>query len=101
MNKWRSPTAEKIYKNKPLVKVRSAGTSSKVRHHVSHADLRWADLIIAMESKHVQRLQADFPEAIRYIEIHTLDIEDRYEYMHPELIEELKASIDPILENHV
>ncbi|MEO0948505.1 MAG: phosphotyrosine protein phosphatase, partial [Cyanobacteria bacterium J06641_5] len=54
MNKWRSPTAEKIYKNKPLVKVRSAGTSSKAKHHVSHEDLKWADLILAMELKHIQ-----------------------------------------------
>lgn len=101
MNKWRSPTAEKIYRNKPTINVRSAGTSLKARHHVSCKDLQWADLIMAMESKHVQRLRADFSREIRYAEVHTLEIEDRYGYMHPELIEELKASIDPILARYV
>ncbi len=101
MNKWRSPTAEKIYRNTPLVNVRSAGTSSKAKHHISCEDLKWADLIIAMEPKHVQRLRADFPEVMRYMEVLTLGIEDRYGYMHPELVEELKASIDPILDNYV
>ena len=101
MNKWRSPTAERIYRDTPWVNVRSAGTSSKANHHVSDKDLKWADLIIAMEWKHVQRLRADFPEEIRYVNIQTLDVEDHYTYMHPKLIEELKASIDPILDNYL
>jgi predicted protein tyrosine phosphatase len=50
-----------------------------------------------MESKHKQRLVADFPEAMRYREIHVLGIEDNYKFMDPELIEELRAAIDPIL----
>ena len=54
-----------------------------------------------METKHVQRLRADFPEPMRYVDVHTLDVEDRYKYMHPALIEELKAAIEPILEGYV
>lgn len=50
-----------------------------------------------MESKHKQRLVADFPEAMRYRETHVLGIEDNYKFMDPELIEELRAAIDPIL----
>ncbi|MEO0796588.1 MAG: hypothetical protein AAFX93_15570 [Verrucomicrobiota bacterium] len=98
MNKWRSPTAEKIYKTMPLVNTRSGGTSSKAKHQVSLDDIRWADLVIAMESKHRQRLVADFPEAMRHREVHVLDIEDNYEFMNPELIDELRAAIDPIFE---
>lgn len=101
MNKWRSPTAEKLYKNTPFVNVRSAGTSSKARHHVSSQDLKWANVVIAMETKHVRRLRADFPEPMRYVDVYTLDVEDRYQYMHPALIEELKAAIEPILEGYV
>ncbi|MGD1939014.1 MAG: phosphotyrosine protein phosphatase [Cyanophyceae cyanobacterium] len=101
MNKWRSPTAEKTYRNQPLINVRSAGTSSKAKRHVSAKDLKWADLVIAMESKHVQRLKADFPNPMRYVEVHILDVEDRYEYMHPQLVEELRGAIAPILESHV
>jgi len=98
MNKWRSPTAEKIYSNHPLLSARSGGTSSKARHHVSLNDLKWSDIVIVMESKHKQRLVADYPEAMKFREVHVLEIEDNYKYMEPELIEELQASIDPILD---
>lgn len=97
MNKWRSPTAENIYGNQALIKTRSAGTSSKARHTVSINDIKWANLIIVMESKHKQRLLAEYPEAMRLREVHVLDIEDNYKFMDPELIEELKTAIDPIL----
>jgi predicted protein tyrosine phosphatase len=96
-NQWRSPTGEAIYRQNPFVRVRSAGTSPKARHRVSHADIEWADFIFVMESKHRQRIMADFPEATRYREIHVLGIEDNYQLMDPELIDEIKATVDPIL----
>lgn len=101
MNKWRSPTAEKIYRKLPHLNVRSAGTSPKARRHVSHIDLEWADVVIAMETKHVQKLKSNFPELMREIKVYTLDIEDRYTYMDPELVEELKSVIDPIIDGYI
>ena len=101
MNKWRSPTAEKIYSKQVLVNSRSAGTSSKARHHVSTKDIKWADVIIVMESKHKQRLTADHPDAMRHREVHVLEIEDNYQFMDPELIEELVTAIDPILNTYL
>ncbi len=101
MNKWRSPTAEKIYRKKALLNTRSAGTSSKARHHVSHNDIKWADVVIVMESKHKQRLLADHPEAMKYRDVHVLDIEDNYKFMDPELIDELRTAIDPILQDYI
>ena len=99
MNQWRSPTAERLYARQPLINTRSGGTSSKARHHVSLKDIQWADIVIVMESKHKQRLVADYPEAMRYCEVHVLEIEDNYQFMDPELIEELRVAIDPILED--
>jgi len=101
MNQWRSPTAEKIYNRKPLLNTRSGGTSSKARHRVSHNDIKWADVVIVMESKHKQRLLAEHPEAMRYREIHVLEIENNYRFMDQELIDELKLAIDPLLEPYV
>ena len=101
MNKWRSPTAERIYSRKHLINTRSGGTSSKARHHVSLDDIKWSDIVIVMESKHKQRLIADYPEAMRYREVHVLDIEDNYQFMDPELIDELKSSIEPILDEQL
>ena len=98
-NQWRSPTAERIYSRKHLVNTRSAGTSSKARRHVSLRDIEWADLVVVMERKHKQRLTADYPEAMRDCEVHVLEVEDRYQFMDPELVQELREAIDPILED--
>jgi len=98
MNKWRSLTAEKIYKDHPLLDVRSAGTSSKARRKISVNDLRWSDIIIFMEDKHSERIRAEFRQEVQYHEMHTLGVEDRFQFMDPELIEELQSHIDPILQ---
>ena len=39
-NQWRSPTAEKIYSEHPLLNVKSGGTSSSARHSVNAADIK-------------------------------------------------------------
>ena len=98
MNQWRSPTAEKIYRNHEHLEVRSGGTSSKARRRVSLKDIRWADLIVVMENKHRSRLRASFPEVPGLREmIVVIDVEDRYQFMDPRLIEELKEAIDPLV----
>ncbi|WP_224772894.1 low molecular weight protein tyrosine phosphatase family protein [Pelagicoccus enzymogenes] len=100
MNQWRSPTAERIYGRKPFFNARSGGTSSKARHRVSHTDLHWADVIFVMENKHKRRLQAKYPELMRYQNVHVLDIQDNYKFMDPELVDILQRSIDPILADY-
>lgn len=97
MNKWRSPTAEKIYENHPLLNVRSAGTSSKAQRRILAGDVRWSDLIILMEEKHRERIRSEFRQELEYREMHVLGLEDRFQFMDPRLIEELQAHIDPIL----
>ena len=98
-NKWRSPTAETLYRQDPRVNVRSAGTSSSARKKISDRDLFWADLILVMENKHkraiVERYRhLDLPEII------VLDIPDDYQYMSDELIEMIETSTESILDRH-
>jgi len=97
MNQWRSPTAEKVYADKPLVQTRSVGTRKNSKKPANSIDLKWADIVITMEQKHKQRLMAEFPGEMRYKEVHVLDIPDEYKYMDPELIDEIRASVDTIL----
>lgn len=97
MNQWRSPTAEHLYAKHPLLACRSAGTSSKAKHQLTVADIRWADLIVAMEEKHKNRMLAEFREELRFKEIQVLEVEDRYPYMDPALVAELQAALDPLL----
>lgn len=97
-NQWRSPTAEEIWRRHPEVNVRSAGTSPKARKTVNEKDIEWADMIIVMEKKHKNRLVAQFTRMLDFKPIQILDIPDEYRFMDPELIEELKARVTPLIE---
>ena len=97
MNQWRSPTAECIYSKRPFVNARSRGTSRSARRTVTAEDLKWADIVFVMETKHKERLLSEYLGEIFYKELHVLDIPDIYKFMDPELIEEIIESVDPIL----
>ncbi|MEM6689618.1 MAG: phosphotyrosine protein phosphatase [Planctomycetota bacterium] len=84
-NRWRSPTAEKMFADHDLLRVRSAGTSRSAVRTISAGDLHWADTVIAMEPKHLSRLRADYPGETQYLEMHCVDIPDEYKFMDPEL----------------
>jgi predicted protein tyrosine phosphatase len=60
-NKWRSRTAEEIYKTSQVHNVKSAGTEPSARIKVSAKLLAWADIIFVMEKRHKQRLVDNFP----------------------------------------
>ena len=96
-NQWRSPTAERVFERDPLMNVKSRGTSRSARRTVTAHDLKWADVVLVMERKHAQRLRADFPGAMKYQELHVLDIPDDYRFMDPELVELLQAAVPPLL----
>lgn len=96
-NKWRSPTAERVYFKNPEISARSAGTSSGARHQVTRRDIEWADTIFVMEDKHVSRLRSDYPSLMKYQSVHVLHIPDDYTYMDPELIALFADLVDPII----
>ena len=85
-NQWRSPTAEAVWRNLEGISVRSAGTSPKAKRTVNANDIRWADFIFVMESKHKQRLKARFKQLMDYQTIEVLDIPDDYQFMDDELV---------------
>ncbi|NGM62709.1 protein tyrosine phosphatase [Sphingobacterium sp. SGG-5] len=90
-NKWRSLTAEKIYKNRRDFNVKSAGTENSARVKVNSKLLAWADIIFVMEKHHKEKLVQNFPEETMDIEIIVLEIPDIYKYMDKELIEEIET----------
>jgi predicted protein tyrosine phosphatase len=96
-NKWRSPTAEHIYKNYPGIRARSAGTSDSAVVKVSLKMVLWADKIFVMQKKHLLFLISRFTPEIQSKKIIVLDIEDEYEYMDEDLIDDLKSKVDPHL----
>lgn len=99
-NKWRSPTAERIYRNDPRVEVRSAGMSDKSQHAISNSDLEWADLILVMESRYKGRLLGLFRD-LDLPPIKSLDIPDEYEYMDEDLVDLIKSGVEYHIKNLV
>ena len=96
-NQWRSPTAERVIGRWPGVEARSAGTSPRARRTMSEPDIRWADMVIAMEQKHRQRVAAAFPQLMRNRAIHVLDIPDDYRFMDPELVTWIEEAVAPLI----
>ena len=94
MNKQRSVTAENLYRNDPRLEVRSAGVRSDATRRVNEQDLRWADVVFAMEREHKAWLVARF-QGIDLPEVEVLDIPDEYECMDPHLQEMLRLMLDP------
>lgn len=93
-NKWRSRTAETIFKNKDGLHVRSAGTEHSAQIRLTAKLIEWAEVIFVMENKHKTRIQKSFRAALQDQEVVVLDIPDIYPYMDEELIQILEASLD-------
>lgn len=96
-NQWRSPTAERIFRDYPDICARSAGTSRQAKKYLTADDITWADKIFVMEDKHKSQLTARFANQTRYKAVIVLDIADDYNYMDSELVEILTQSVEPYL----
>ncbi len=96
-NRQRSLTAEHHFAGDAAYQVRSAGTESNARIRVTTGHIGWADLIFVMEKRHLDRLRAKFPEAIRGKRIICLHIPDTYAYMDAALIARLEYMVRPYL----
>ena len=98
MNRKRSVTAERMYRNDARLEVRSAGTREGSPRRVSADDMAWADVVFAMERRQKQWLQETF-RSLELPPIAVLDIPDDYEVMDPALQELLRSTIDPELDH--
>lgn len=94
-NRLRSLTAEKLFEGFSFYQVRSAGTQPEARIVVTTGHLGWADIIFCMEKSHLSRLRLKFPEAMQGRRVVCLHIPDEYEFMQPELLDELRAKLAP------
>lgn len=95
-NRWRSLTAEMIFKRDSRFEARSAGTSRGARHVISSKDIDWADLIICMENRHKEIIKHLFKKQTLPKMI-VLDIPSRLQYMDPELIEIIQEKMTEII----
>ncbi len=97
-NRWRSPTAEALFRHHPRYAARSAGTEQGARIKVTAGHLGWADLIFCMERKHANRLRERFPEELAGKPLIILRIPDEFQRDDPALVALLQAELASHLE---
>lgn len=97
-NRWRSPTAERIFRGRPGIEVRSRGLARVARRRLREVDVAWAQLILVMEDAHLDRLAERFAAALGATPVRVLDIPDDYRFMDPALVAALEEAVRPILE---
>jgi len=95
-NKWRSKTAETIFKDRWSVK--SAGTEKGARIRVTSSLIEWSEIIFVMEKKHKERLEDKYRNLLASKELIVLDIPDIYQYMDKDLIQHFKDVVPFYLE---
>ncbi len=86
-NRLRSPTAERIFRGRPGLEVKSAGVDSNASVGVSRDLMEWADIIFVMEKRQRNIIHKNFKDMYERKRIVCLYIPDEYDFMHPDLIE--------------
>lgn len=94
----RSPTVEELFDGwKSVWEAKSAGiVSAPGRNALTQALIDWADLVLIMQPEHAQHIYAYFkcnPD-----KVHVLHVSNKYVRNDPELIQELKNKVPPILD---
>ena len=96
-NRRRSLTAEKLCEGLPGYQARSAGTQPGARIAITEGHIGWADMIFVMERSHLRRVKRKFPEALVGKKVICLQIPDEFDFMHPDLLDELRAKLSPYI----
>ena len=99
MNRFRSRTAEDLYKNDSRFSVKSAGIFPDARQPVTKELIEWADYVVAMEEVQKAFMEASFPDETLHKPIIILQIPDMFDYMNPELIKILKERFENAARN--
>jgi predicted protein tyrosine phosphatase len=92
-NQRRSVTAESLFRGADVYEVKSAGTDPGATVRVKQPHVEWADIIFAMEHKHLQFVQAHFGKSLAGKRLICLEIPDKYGGMSLELVEVLRKRL--------
>ncbi len=92
-NQRRSVTAESLFQGAADYAVMSAGTDPGARIRLKPEHIEWADLIFAMEHRHLQYVQGEFADLLAGKRLICLQIPDKYGGMSLELLQVLKQRL--------
>lgn len=96
-NKVRSLTAEHLYRARPDLEVRSAGTASFAKTQLSRELLNWSEVIFVFEKDQIMVMKERFEDIVESKNIICLGLPDTFEYKSPSLVIKLIAKLDPYL----
>ena len=96
-NRWRSPTAERIFSGSSVLEVRARGLSASAARRLTAADVSWADVIFVMEPDQKRQLVHLFRAQLGECPVHVLHIPDEYGFMDPDLVALLERGVQAII----
>lgn len=92
-NRLRSPTAGAVCQSVEGIEAISAGTNNDAEQPLTGDLIEWADVVIAMEREHRNRINRKFRVQLKGKPLVVLGIPDDYDYIQPELVTLLKARL--------
>jgi predicted protein tyrosine phosphatase len=98
-NRLRSPTAEAICQGIDVIEATSAGTNNDAEQPLTGDLIEWADVVIAMDREHRNRVNAKFRQQMKGKQLIVLGIPDEYDYMQPELVSLFKVRLQRWIAN--
>jgi predicted protein tyrosine phosphatase len=96
-NKVRSLTAEHLYRVRPDLEVRSAGTANFAKNQLTNELLTWADLIFVFDETQSDAIETRFGPIKLQKRVVCLDLPDVFEYKSKSLVVKLTAKLEPYL----
>ncbi|MCK4836823.1 MAG: protein tyrosine phosphatase, partial [Candidatus Aminicenantes bacterium] len=94
LNMMSSTTADKIYKDNPMLEVKSAGINIEAFVRIDDQLVDWADIIFVMEKNQKKFIEKKFKTTCLDKKIINLNISDDYYYMDPDLVTILKSTVE-------
>lgn len=96
-NKVRSLTAEHLYRVRPDLEVRSAGTATFAKNQLTNELLTWADLIFVFDETQTEAIATRFRNKALQKQVICLDLPDIFDYKSQSLVIKLTAKLEPYL----
>jgi predicted protein tyrosine phosphatase len=96
-NRFRSVTAEHLYRSRTDLEVRSAGVAAGAKMPLTAELLGWADVVFVFEKRQRNIIHKRFPELYAAKTIHCLYVPDEFDYMSPALVVLLEERLERYL----
>jgi len=96
-NKVRSLTAEHLYRVRPDLEVRSAGTVTFAKNQLTEELMHWADAVFVFDESQIVAMERRFGKQDFGKPVVCLGLPDTFDYKSQQLVLKLTAKLEPYL----